>query len=254
MSLLRRIAGGVVFVVALITFLLSVTGTIGAWFAKATVDETSLALIDTLTDYVDLAIQTIETIDSNVAGLEQKLNVLQGTLPLLRAERADGPVVQRMQQIVTDDLQPALEQLTVRAQRLRNGLERFDQRVEQLNRLPFLDVPPLTGALTTLDEQIDAARAQVEMLRTAIETRDPVRLRSASEAIEQRLGQARAILATGNARATTTQAALSDIHQALTFWSTVSTAAVSALLAIFAAGQISLAVHAWGWMRGRRQS
>jgi len=101
-------------------------------------------------------------------------------------------------------------------------------------------VPPLTGALTALDEQIEAARAQGQMVRTAIETRDPVRLQSASEAIEQRLGEARAILAEGNARATTTQAALIDISRALTFWSTVSTAAISALLAILAAGQISL--------------
>ncbi|MCS6882200.1 MAG: hypothetical protein RMK84_00545 [Oscillochloridaceae bacterium] len=254
MTLLRRIAGGVVFVVALITFLLCVTGTIGAWFAKATVDATSLAVIDTLTDYLDLTVQTIDTLDANVAGVEQKLEVLRSELPALRAERADRPAVQRVQRFVTDELQPALEQLTLRAQRLQDGLERFNQRLEQLGRLPLPKVPALPGALARLDEQIEAARAQAEEMRAAIETRDPVRLESAVEDTSQRLGQIRAVLEDVASRVTATRASLGDIRQALTFWSTVSTAAVSALLAIFAAGQISLAVHAWGWMRGQRQS
>jgi hypothetical protein len=253
MALLRRIAGGVVFVVALITFLLCATGTVGAWIAKATIDETTLVLMDTLTDYLDLAIQTIDTIDSNIAGVEQRLNLLQIALPALRAERANGPVAQQMQQLVTEELQPALEQLTTRAQRLRNGLERFNQRVEQLNRLPFLDTPTLSGALATLDDEINAALTQGEMVRTAIESRDNVLLQSAGERMGQRLGRARAILAEGSARTSVTRAALIDVREALTFWSTVSTTAVSALLVIFAVGQISLAVHAWGWMRGRRR-
>jgi chaperonin cofactor prefoldin len=254
MALLRRIAGGVVFLAALITFLLAATGTIGAWIAKATIDETTLAVMDTLTDYLDLAIQTIDTIDSNIAGVEQRLNLVQSALPALRAERANGPVAQQMQQLVTEELQPALEQLTTRAQRLSNGLERFNQRVEQLNRLPFVDTPTFSGALATLDEQLSAALTQGELVLTAIESRDNVLLQSAGERMGQRLGQARAILAEGSARTSVTRAALIDVREALTFWSTVSTTAVSALLAIFAVGQLSLAVHAWGWMRGRRRA
>src|SRR5512146_2964932 len=110
MALVQRIAGGVLFVVALITFLLCVTGTIGVWIAKSAVDETTLALIDTVTDYLDLTIQALETIDSNIADAEQRLSLLQSTLPTLRTERPDGPVAQRTQQIVNDELQPALEQ------------------------------------------------------------------------------------------------------------------------------------------------
>lgn len=252
MALVQRIAGGVLFVVALITFLLCVTGTIGAWIAKSTVDETTLALIDTVADYLDLTIQTMGTIDSTIADVEQRLSVLQSSLPALRTERANGPVARRMRQVVTEQLQPALEQLTTRAQRLGNGLERLNQRVEQLNRLPFVETPRLTNALATLDEQIDAARTEGRMVLTALESRDTVLLQSAGERMGQRLGQARTVLTEGSARISTIQAALIDIHQALTFWSTVSTTVVSALLAIFAVGQISLAVHAWGWMRGRR--
>jgi small-conductance mechanosensitive channel len=249
MALLRRIAGGMVFVAALITFLLAATGTIGGWIAKATIDETTLAVMDTLTDALDLAIQTI---DSTIAGGEQRLNLVQTALPALRAERANGPVAQQMEQTVTAALQPALEQLTTRAQRLSNGLERFNQRVEQLNRLPFVDTPTFSGALATLDEQLSAALTQGEIVLTAIESRDNVLLQSAGEQMEQRLGQARATLNQGSARIATTRAALIDVREALTFWSTVSTTAISALLVIFAVGQISLAVHAWGWMRGRR--
>lgn len=252
MALFQRIAGGVVFVVALTTFLLCVSGTIGAWVAKSAVDETTLALIDTVADYLDLTIQTMGTIDSNIADVEQRLSVLQSNLPALRRERANGPVAQQMQQVVADELQPALEQLTTRTQRLRNGLERLNQRVEQLNRLPFVEMPTLTGALATFDDQIDAARTQGRAMRTAIATRDSVLLQSASERMDQRLGEARSILAAGSARISTIQAALIDIHQVLTFWSTVSTTVVSVLLAIFAVGQISLAAHAWSWMRGRR--
>lgn len=252
MALLRRIAAGVVFVVTLITFLLCVTGTISAWIAKATVDETTLALIDTVTGYIDLTVQTIETIDSNVAEVEQTLNALQRALPALRADRANGPVTQQIEQIVSDELQPALEQLTIRGQRLRDGLERLNQAIEQFNQLPFLEIPTLSGALTSLDEQLAGARTQSQLVRTALERRDNVLLQSAGERMEQRLVQARSILAESSARAEATRAALLDIREALSFWSTVSTTAISALLAILAFGQLSLAVHAWGWMRGRR--
>lgn len=252
MALLRRIAGGVVFVVALMTFVLCVGGTIGAWFTKATVDATSLAMLDLLTDYVDLTIQTMETIDSNVAEVEQKLNVLQSALPTLRADRANGPVAQQIEQVVTNELQPALEQLTLRVQRLRDSLEGLNQAIEQLNQLPWLEIPTFSGALASLDEQLAEASRQGQLVRTALETRDSVLLQSAGEQIEQRLEQARSILAEGSTRAGATQAALLDMSQALTFWSTVSTTAISALLAILAAGQLSLAVHAWGWLRGRR--
>lgn len=254
MGMMRRIAGGIVFVAALITFLLAATGTIGAWIAKATIDETTLAVMDTLTDYLDLAIQTIDTIDANIADVEQRLTLVQSALPVLRAERANGPAAQQMQQLVAEELQPALEQLTTRAQRLNDGLERFNRRVEQLNRLPFVATPTLTGALATLDEQIGAALTQSSTIRTALQNRDAVALQAAGERIEQRLGEARTTLNGGSVRLATTRAALIDVREALTFWSTVSTTAVSALLAIFAVGQISLAVHAWGWMRGRRRS
>lgn len=252
MARAQRIAGGVLFVVALISFLLCASGTIGAWVAKSTVDETTLVLIGTLTDHLDLTVQALNEIDRSIADVEQRLGLLQSSLPALRTERADGPVARRLRQAVTDELQPALEQLVTRAQQLRGDLERFNQRLEQVNRLPFVEVPTLTDALLTLDGQIDVARAQGQAVRTAIETRDYVLLQSAGERLDQRLGRARAALAEGSARLSTIRAALIDIHQLLTFWSTVSTTAVSALLVIFAVGQISLAVHAWGWMRGRR--
>lgn len=252
MAIIQRIVGGVVFVVALMTFLLCVTGTIGAWIAKSTVDDTTLALINTFTDYLDLTIQSIDAIDSNIADAEQRLSVLQSSLPALRTERANGPVARQMQQVVADELQPRLEQLTARAQRLRTGMESVNQLVEQLNRLPFLEMPALTDALATVDDQLDTASTQARTMLTAIETRDSVLFQSAGERVDQQLGQARTILAEGSARISTVQVALIDILQLLTFWSTVSTTVVSALLTIFAVGQLSLAAHAWGWMRGRR--
>ncbi|HMQ33028.1 MAG TPA: hypothetical protein PKD53_20020 [Chloroflexaceae bacterium] len=252
MALLQRIAGGVLFVIALIAFLLCATGTIGVWIAKSTVDETTLALIDTLADYLDLSVQAMDMIDSNIAEVEQRLSVLQSSLPALRTDRADGPVAQQMRQVVTEQLQPALEQLTTRAQVLADGLERLNQRVEQLNRMPFVETPTLNSALATLDEQIDAVRTQGRVMLSALEARDSLLLQSAGERMDQHLGQARSILAEGSARVSTIRAALIDIHEVLTFWSTVSTTVVSGLLAIFAAGQISLAMHAWRLMRGWR--
>ncbi len=251
MTLLRRIAGGVAFVVALITFLLCVAGAIGAWYVRPIVNATSLAAIDTLDDYLDLTIQTIDTLNANVAGLERTLGVLRSKVTALRAKRTDEAVAQQIEQTVTDELQPALEQLTLRAERLDNGLGRFNQRLEQFNRLPFRKVPALPSTLATLDEQVATARAQVQIMRTAIENRDPASLEAAVENTAQRLDRARVILAEVSARATTSRAALSDIRQALPFWLTVITLVVSVLLTIFAAGQFSLAVHAWGWIRQR---
>jgi chaperonin cofactor prefoldin len=242
MALVKRIAGGVMFVVALITCLLCVVGMFSIWNAKFTVDATAFALIDIVTDYLDLTIQTIDTLDSNVAAVEQTLRDLQ----------TNRPVTQRMQQVVTDELQPALEQLTTRAQGLRERGERLNQQIEQLNRMPFVEIPTLTGVLASLEEPIDTARTQVQTMRTAIETRNQERLQAASASLEQSLGQVRTILTEGGAVAGSIEKVLLNLREVLTFWSTVSTSAISALLAVLAGGQISLGVHAWGWMRGQR--
>lgn len=254
MALVRKILAGILFVLALLTFLLTATGTVGAWIAKATIDETTLAMVDVVTDYLDLAIQTLDTLDSNVAEAEDQLRLVQTSLAFLRTERANGPVAQQMQQVITEQLQPALEQLTTRAQRLRGDLERFNQFIEQLNQLPFLDLPTLTNVLANLDSEIAAARDQTRIVRTALEARDNALLQSATERLEERLNQVRATLDEGRTRASTVQLALIDIRQALTFWSTVSTTAITALLVLFALGQISLAAQAWGWMFGRRKT
>ncbi|MFV9507514.1 MAG: hypothetical protein AB4911_23420 [Oscillochloridaceae bacterium umkhey_bin13] len=254
MAIVRSIAGGIVFIIAVITFLLCATGTVGAWIAKATVDEASLAMLATIADYLDLAVEAMDGLDQRVGQTQQIVQGLQRDLSNLRPDLSDRPAVQRAQRVITEEVQPAVEQLILRTQRLRASLVSFNQQIEQLNRMPFVDLPTLPNVLSGLDtqlSQLEAVRSQVQQIMRALETRDPALLQTASAQLDQQLEQISTRLNETQSQITVINAGLNDFSQMMTFWSTISTTAISALLTVFALGQLSLAVHAWGWMRGQ---
>jgi hypothetical protein len=85
MALLRRVGGGVVFVLAILSLLGCLAGAVGAWYAKATVDATSLAAIDMVAGYVGLAGQTIANVDGGLADAEQSVANLKAAVANLRS-------------------------------------------------------------------------------------------------------------------------------------------------------------------------
>lgn len=251
MVLLRKIGSGILFVVAIITFLLCATGVIGSWFAKITLDQTTIAGIELVNGYLGLAIQTVQNVDSGLAEAERTLATVQSSAQNLRSGGPDGPMVAVVRQTVSEDLVPRLDRLATGARSAHTALQGLGETLDRLNSIPLVSVPSVDSQLEALDTRIAEASAQAGELRAAIDNLDGARVTAVSARIEERLTNTRAVLGTANQRLSGVQATLTDISEAFTIWSTVGAGVLSVLMFLFALGQASLAAHAWGWMRAK---
>lgn len=249
MTIARKIGSGILFALAVLTCVLCVVGVFGAWVGKATVDQTSLAAIDLVSGYLGLAGQVIESIDGGLAEVEQTLGTVRQSAESLQAQGAGSLSVQVLSRVVGEDLTPRLERLAAGAAKLRSGVDSLNETIARLNRLPFVTLPTVAEDLTALDGRIGEAAAQARELKSAVESLDGSRLIVASDRVEERVAGARETLAAVQQRVSGVHAVLADISASLSVWSTIGAGVLTVLLIIFAAGQASLAAHAWGWMR-----
>lgn len=249
MAIARKVGSGILFALTIITFLVCVVGVVGSWFAKVMVDQAAVAAIDMVSGYMGLASQTITGIDGGLADAEQTVGTVQSGIEGLRTEGLDSPVGQVIERTVSEDLMPRLSRLESGATTLHSGLVGFNQALGQINRVPLVNLPSFNAELEALDARIGEAGAQARELRAAIEQLDGSRLLTLTERVDARIGTARATLATAQTRLAATQATLETVKGKVSFWTTVAAAALTFLLILFAAGQASLAAHAWGWMR-----
>lgn len=249
MTILRRIGGGALFVLAVITALAAVVGMVGTWWGKGTVDATSIATIELLTSSMGLAEQAITNVDDRLGGADLTLGRLQERINELGAREVDSAAEEELRRTVREQVLPQLDRFAAEAGRLHTSLAAYNQVAGRLNQLPSMSLPTMSAELVQFDAQLQRAVTQTEELKEAIEQFDGPRLLALSEQIEQGLGSARSTLALAQGRVASVEAALVDVQGALSFWTTLSATTLTALLLLFAAGQISLAVHAWGWMR-----
>ncbi|WP_129677529.1 hypothetical protein [Candidatus Chloroploca sp. Khr17] len=225
MVVLKKIGSGVIFVLAVLTLLLCVSGIIGSWFAKASVDEASLAAIDLVSRLVGLAGQVVDDLDDGLAEAEQNVVAFQAAVGSLRNGEAAGPEAERLQRALGDELLPSLERLSTTAEGLHTGLEGFNAAVTQLNTLPFVSLPIAEDDLATISQRIAEAGAWADDLRADIASSDGSRLLALSQRLAERLTESRSSLGATREQLTSTQTDLANLHQQLTFWSTVGTGA-----------------------------
>jgi chromosome segregation ATPase len=249
MTILRRIGAGALFVLAVLGFVVVVASMVGIWWGKGTIDETSLATIELLTSSMGIAGQTIANVDDRLEETGQDVARFQERAGELGARGADIAADEQLQRTVRDQVQPQLERFVAEAARLQTSLAAYNQTATRLNQLPSVSLPTMSPELLQLEAQIQQAAAQAEELATTLEQPDGARLLALSEQIAQGVGSARATLAQAQPRVASVEAALVDLQRALPFWTTLSAGTLTALLTLFAAGQLSLAAHAWGWMR-----
>lgn len=252
MRILRRLGSGILFALAILGCILALGGIFGVWSLRVWGDQTALDLAELLTGYVALAEQSIDDLDARLAGAEQTVARVQTGITQLRDGGEGDPAVAAIRQSVSEELLPSLDLLADGAAQLHTSLLRFNQTASRLSQSRFIELPPFTDDLATLEARIGQAGAQAQQLRAALDSFDVGRLQEASAAISAQLGDARATLERARTIVATTQAALADLRDRLSFGMTVAAGALTPLLVLFAAGQVSLAAHAWGWLRARR--
>lgn len=104
----------------------------------------------------------------------------------------------------------------------------------------------LAGYVPLADQSIDSL---AEPLAGAEQT-----VARVQAGISARLGDARATLEQARTIVATIQTALASPRDTLAYWMLVAAVALTPLLLRFAAGQVSLAAHAWGWMRAAKRT
>lgn len=252
MALLRTIGSGLVLALAALTFVVCAVGVFGVWVVKGDVDATGIAAIDLISGYLGQAGQSVASVDGTLAGVEQRLNTVRDEVARLREEGPDSAAGQILQRSLAGELLPSLDQMTVSAEQIRGGLGSFNESVNRLNRIPGVRLPTVSADLAAVEQTLVSAVTTLRELSTALQSLDGSRITAAAAALEERIAGVRATLGVVGPRIAAAEADLAEMRASLVGWTTIGTGVLSVLLAIFAAGQLSLAFHAWGWLRGGR--
>lgn len=252
MTILRRIGSGFLFVLAILGALAALAGVFGVWWARAWADQAVLNAVTAVNGFVSLAGESIDSFDQRLAEAEQTVQTVQTGI----AGLGDGeltPAEEALQRTIVEDLQPRLERLRDGAVQLNTAVSSINRNIEQLNRVPLVNMPAVGAGLEEFQNDVAATAVRARELAEAAKNLDGSRILAATENLSNSLAQARAAIVRAETFATNTQAALEELRVALSFWMTVAAWVLTPVLLLFVAGQISLAFHAWGWMRAQRQ-
>lgn len=252
MDLLRKIGSGILFVLAIVSFIAALLLLPGIWWARSWLDMTAGNAATLLSSYVSLAAQTISEVDERLAGAEQRIANVTGRIEQATAGGPDSPAAQGLRQTVNEEIAPRLEALANTVPALLEALESYNETAARVNRTPFVTLPTIDVDVEALSARAAAAADQARQLREAAVSLDGSRLRAAVTTANTAISDARASIARVQAGVAQLQVGLANLRATIATWLTIAAWVLSPLLLLFAAGQASLAAHAWGWMRAKR--
>lgn len=252
MQYARPVGAGILFGIAVLTGVIALIGAVGVWFVRAQVNQTAAAGTALLTGYLDIAGQTVGSIDERLAEAQQQAESLRGRVAQLRESVSTEPAVQELQHTLDAGLAPSLERAADGTGQLHAGLQAYERNVERLNQLPFVSLPRMSDRLDPLLARGAELRDQASSVKAAIGKFDGIRLGAIVDEALAQIAGVRLTLARVDEAVEAAKTALVRLQEAVSYWTTVAAAVLTPLLAFFAVGQASLAARAWRWMHTER--
>ncbi len=169
MSTYKRVLAVVAIVLAAIGL---IVGLLGIWFSWAY----NTPLTEALTRYAEGAERVLTAADVALERVDRGVGVALGaTRTVDEAARSAGQTVVEtnlaflvLERAVGETLFPRVLAAAETARAAADTIIAFNQTLESLNNLPFIEVPTLSTELQSVAERLEAARARVEEIQTAV--------------------------------------------------------------------------------------
>jgi hypothetical protein len=246
MDFLRKLAAIIVMILSIIGFLLCVGGIFGAWAVNEPATQGIVTALDTASQFLGVAENTGDVASQTVGDVSARLAEIESAAADLSPEKR-AALAARIQELIAP-----VQRVSSMALALEAGLSSLNDTLTTVSRLPGVRVEPPPAQLEAVGERLGQAGERLDALHATLSEVNPDGDRVAAitgeasadlAAIEGRLQKLNAQVAQAKQTAATVQAQAPRLLD-------LTSIGLTLLLTLLAAGQASLLVHAWGWLKG----
>jgi chromosome segregation ATPase len=258
-TVVKRLGGVFIMVLAALVLLSSVGGVFGIWVLKGKAGRLTTAVFAPLESGLDTADQALEKVNTRVSNARDRVSNTQDLVRQLDQQPvANGAVLSAVSETVGMRLEPAIDQLQASISNALGLVNGVNNSVAAINDLFGVKLPTLTSELQTLDARIATLREQTQEVRTDLAAMIQGTLQMRATQVNSRLAnlasglqdiQAVVSKYVGNvrhikARLTTLK---SNISSAITIGSIVGTI----FLVWIAISQVTMLVYGWSLLMSK---
>jgi hypothetical protein len=236
-------------VLAVIGLLIALGGCIGAWSFK---DDVTTAVVSGL----DAAVKVAALGEKATAQSSLVIGQVGSGLSSVQSGLAQG--VERRQENIAavvstanERYGPAVTRTVETVTATRDAIVAFNESLVAINRIPGIEVPTLTAELDAVQAQVDTVVTRIDGIRQTVADILPD-----GTPIQDAVGQTAAAAATASASLQDYSTRLGTAKEQATAASATAPRAINTLvwlltllLLLWAAGQVSLFIHALEWFR-----
>lgn len=260
LDITRRVLAGVVIFLAVVGLLVDMGVLAGNWIVRA-------PAISNVTAVAAIVTRALGTADNGLARVNTLVQDAQQTVTQVNNEaarlgdrvRANSPVVDRLVQLVENDLAPRIENVRTNASAIHDAVLVVGSAATLLNRVPGIQMPSLGAELGAVSDRAQEAQAAVQDLRVTLAgmkaglvTKAEAAVTQVTSRINTSLARMQALVHKYQAKVTQVQAWVTSTSNTIILLINIQAVCWTILSLVVAAALVLLIYVCWKYVRSGR--
>jgi ElaB/YqjD/DUF883 family membrane-anchored ribosome-binding protein len=248
--MMRKILAALLLVCAGFGLILCVAGLFGAWIANEPATNAMTAAIETVEGYLGLAGATTTTASAQVDSLHTIISGLETRVSGMTAQDR-AAIAGQIRDTVQTQLGPTIKTLRTTLSTVRSGLIALNTSLVAANRIPGVNLPTFTDELQAVDQQLSTVTDNLTALVASVGdvSVDGSKVEALLASTSEQLGATKAALDRTSALIATGSTQIAGVGAAAPGLIDLTSVTVSLLALLFGAGQLSLILKSWAWLK-----
>ena len=259
MEIVKRILAIVVIVISAVFIIACLAGVVFSWSFNTPLTETITKGITGVERVLSAADTGLERVNTNLGDAQTAVDKIESNVETAGDTLSETSIVYEvLERTVGDELFPKITAARETAAAMGNSLVAFNETLEAVNDIPFVEVPTLTEQLESAAEELASAQADVEETRAELRSIREEAVSKPVTAITERTTRISNRLETAQTRITNTQDNIDGNLDTIGGIKTRVPGVIDLISVVFTVvllwigfGQAGLIVLAWGYLKGR---
>lgn len=262
MEVLKRILGIVSIIISVILIIACLAGVFFSWSINTPITNAITGVLTGFERVLTVADNSIERVNTKLFEAQTNIDTIEENVETAGEMLSENSIVYEvLDRTVGDELFPKIAAASDTVIAIRDSVISFNEILESLNDIPFVDVPTLTEELDSAAESMAAVQSDAEEFRTELYAIKEEAISKPVAAITDRTTRISDELEATQQNLSNTQAninenidSISSIKARVAGVIDLTSAALSFVFLWLAFGQVSLIVLAWNSLKAPKKS
>ena len=262
MEVLKRILGIVSIIISVILIIACLAGVFFSWSINTPITNAITGVLTGFERVLTVADNSIERVNTKLFEAQTNIDTIEENVETAGEMLSENSIVYEvLDRTVGDELFPKIAAASDTVIAIRDSVISFNEILESLNDIPFVEVPTLTEELDSAAESMAAVQSDAEEFRTELYAIKEEAISKPVTAITDRTTRISDELEATQQNLSNTQAninenidSISSIKARVAGVIDLTSAALSFVFLWLAFGQVSLIVLAWNSLKAPKKS